>query len=77
MVAKSGTSTFHTMALKDVFKRDGTLLSVTNAPKASFRKIHIFQILEMLQYGFADVEALRASGAPGQFLETRFHGLWN
>jgi hypothetical protein len=53
------------MALQDDFQRDGTVFSVSNALKHSLREINIFEILDMLQNGFTDEEAFRASGAPG------------
>jgi hypothetical protein len=53
------------MALQGDFQRNGTVFSVSNALKCSLCEIDIFEILDMLQDGFTDEEAFRASGAPG------------
>jgi hypothetical protein len=54
------------MALQHFFERDSPLFPVLNALQCAFSEINVFQVLEVLQDGFAHIETLGAPGAPGQ-----------
>src|ERR1700674_4185119 len=66
--ASSESSIFHAMALQHILQGDGPFLSVLNALQSALGEINVFEILEMLQDGFAHVEALGTSGTPRKFL---------
>src|ERR1700730_17405641 len=68
-------SIFQAMALHDVFKGNGVVLTIANTFQRTLGKINIFEVLQVLQDSLAGIEAFCASSAASKLLKAFFDGL--
>jgi hypothetical protein len=64
------------MPLQSILKGNGLLIPAANARQGALGQVEVFEVVEMLEDGFADVESLGAAGAAGEFFEAFFDGFW-
>ncbi len=64
------------MPLQCIFEWNGLLLPAADTFEGAFGSVEVFEIVQVLEDGLADIEGLRAAGAPGQFFEAFFDGWW-
>ena len=64
------------MSLYDIFERNGVVFTFADPFPRPPGKPCVFEILQMGKDNFAGIEALRAPGAPCEFLKAFFDGLW-
>lgn len=69
-------STFHSKTRHDFFEGDWPTAACAHSFQAFLGKIDVFQIVQILQDGFACVVGLRAAGALGQAVEALFDLVW-
>jgi len=60
------------MLFQKFFQCNGLFLTLLNTIKGFLGEIEIFEIIEVLEDGFADVEGLSAPGAAGEFFNAFF-----
>src|SRR5271157_2261764 len=70
--AARSNSIFQAIAPHYFFEWDGLAASRAHVRQALFGEVDIFQIVEMLEDGFAGVVCLGASGALGEAVEALF-----
>jgi hypothetical protein len=63
------------MPLQGVFEWNGPFLAATDALEGALGGVKVFEIIEVLKDGLANVETLCAPGAAGQFFKSFFDGL--
>ena len=64
------------MPLQCIFEWNGLLLPAADTFEGAFGSVEVFEIVQVLEDGLADIEGLRAASAPGQFFEAFFDGWW-
>src|SRR5579859_102279 len=72
--AWADNSIFQAMPLQGIFEWNGLFLTAPDAFERAFCSVQVFQIIEVLDDGFANVETLGAPGAAGQFFKAFLNG---
>ena len=65
------SSILQAMPLQCILKWNGLLLHTADALQNAFCQIQLFEIVKVLEDGFADVESLGAASASGEFSSRR------
>src|SRR5208283_1097038 len=64
------------MTFHRFYERDGAFFAAADAFQRAFGQIPIFDLFQVVEDGFPDVEGLGAPRAPGELLEALLDGLW-
>ena len=62
------------MTFDDILQGYGAVFTATDAFQRGFGEIQVFEIFQVLQDGFPNIEGLGTPGAPGELFQAFFDG---
>jgi len=62
------------MTFDDILQGYGAVFAATDAFQRGFREIQVFEIFQMLQDGFPNIEGLGAASVPRKLFQAFFDG---
>src|SRR5215831_2914137 len=74
--AVADSSIFQAMPFQNVLKRNHLFVAAANPFQNAFGLVKVFEVVEVLENGFADVEGFSSSGSPRQLFQAFFYRLW-